>query len=334
MKLLLLSDPHFYSDKYGLLDLKLKRTVQVVANHPEVDWIVITGDTQHNRYYDIQTVVKEAGMWNQLFDLHDRVIIVSGNHDLSKDTLSPILPYILGTNSRQKGITFVGRWHFTLQDKFYIQGWCHKDKLPIPLEPDAIYLGHLKINEWTHSEDGKALAELQSSKFKVIFTGDCHEPKQDGKVVSVGTAFPTSFQDSGIEGGYVILDESGNYERFEVKDYPVFHVIEIHQEVWEGRPVQNWLDLERSKVMNNIVRLDFHGHADWIKEVRPDFVRLAASAEPFAKPKYREFVDGKTVKTYSLSPNSNLIQEFGKDQGWTREQIDKGQEFYDNAEES
>lgn len=260
---LFISDIHRRSDsKYpfleGLKDEALRYVLEKYSNN--VDYAIDAGDTFNNRLFDAELALRQVSIYREC--LHDisRFYCLLGNHDASGRAVSPMSIFAEGTKyakadrNNKRGMTIIGKEPVQV-GPYLLRGWDSNMEFP---ESNAQYLvSHARIDFDGFKADKSYSTEyLNSLRFLRQLYGDIHEPREVGKIVSIGTLCPSSFKDKDIEAGAILFDEDHNtFERIKIPNYPVFRLFTVTPETAEPDAVL---------VKGNIVRVEFKGPQKWI----------------------------------------------------------------------
>ncbi len=285
MNVVLFSDDHHSNnDPYDLKifkELAVRTALEAVVKN---DFGIHAGDMFHYRHGDSETLDWITGIYAEVLGkrIADIFFLVA-NHDGNNREITPIAAFANGAKCYGRGPTIVGSEPIA-RDSVVMRGWLSNQ--PFGLSQQYL-VSHARVKEWVFNNPEKSFCktELESIGFKRIFLGDCHQRKDEGKLVSIGSLCPKDFGDKDVQAGFIIFDTDHNdYRRIDIPDYPIFREIKIYENV-EFEPNPEY-------IKGNIIRLEFIGSHKFVhdKDIKQRWLSRIWCMEPHyvAEPKFEQ----------------------------------------------
>lgn len=195
---------------------------------------IFLGDYNHNRAtINIQTLQFGLRALEKLNDNFDRVLFLTGNHDLYFRDRRDV--HSVEWARHLPNVEVINDW-FCEGDVVIAPWLVGEDYKRLPKMQGKYLFGHLELANFYMNahvimpeHDGMA-ASKHFSHFDHVFSGHFHKRQTRGNITYIGNAFPHNFADAGDDArGLTVLEWGQPTQYFAWPDQPVFRTLLLSQ---------------------------------------------------------------------------------------------------------
>jgi len=313
MVTLVIGDLHFNDKPRGLLEAQVKYTKQIVdhaisKSKKRITRVVFLGDLMMHRRPTPSVLLALKRVVDYASYKTGHAVILRGNHDSETKADDGVTALSLFEVPNRVSVVIHPEF-YSWQNQYYIPHYEDENRIKEELKkvPEGYTVfGHFGYNGALNSAGDSDFTLSPSDFTHNTILGHIHGYKQEGNITVLGTPFTTSFQESGKESFYGILDENNVLTVYNI-DFGIRHIQIDYENVEENLYWINDSDyFTLLRINMSSIREDQESVSNLLDKLKVGYYEI----------KYKPLVDTKEEFTINedreavLDVNNDLIEEY------------------------